>query len=180
MTEDPERLDADLDVFFRLHDARWSRRGGSSSADPATRAHIRGFARSALERGWLRLWVAEADGRPTAAWYGWRVGARYCYALAGLDEAFESLGLGTVMLGHTIEAAAAEGASIYDFMWGDEEYKRRFETGRRCASTWLFGKPRDPVRWIAASGVRMARAAEGLPPGLREPLARAARSVRPS
>jgi CelD/BcsL family acetyltransferase involved in cellulose biosynthesis len=178
MTADPGQLAADLDEFFRLHDARWSGRGGSSSADPRSREHLRLFAAAALERGWLRLWIAEADGAPAAAWYGWRIGERYCYSLAGLDPAFERLALGTVMLGHTIEAAAAEGARIYDLMWGDEEYKRRFETGRRYASTWLFTPRGHPARLLVSSGARLAAAAESLPGPLRESLARATRVVR--
>lgn len=133
------------------------------------------FAEKALARGWLRLWIAEADGAPAAAWYGWRIGRRYCYALAGLAREFEKLALGTVLLGHTIERAAAEGATIYDFMWGDEDYKRRFETGRRHASTVLLAKPRHPARLLADSGVRLARAAEGMPPGIRTPISSALR-----
>jgi CelD/BcsL family acetyltransferase involved in cellulose biosynthesis len=175
MTESAAELEADMDTFFRLHDERWERRGGSSSADAATREHQRRFAAAALERGWLRLWTAEVDGKPAAAWYGWRIAERYCYALAGLDEAYERHGLGTVLLGHTIEQAAAEGARVYDMMWGDEGYKSRFETGRRYASTWIFPRRRHPARALVGSGVRAARAAESLPPGLRKPLARLAR-----
>jgi CelD/BcsL family acetyltransferase involved in cellulose biosynthesis len=180
MTETAAELERDMETFFRLHDARWEGRGGSSSADPETREHQRRFAAAALERGWLRLWTAEADGEPAATWYGWRIGERYCYALAGLDEAYERLALGTVLLGHTIEAAAAEGARIYDMMWGDEGYKSRFETGRRHASTWLFGRRRHPASLLVGGGVRAARAAESLPPGLRRPLARIARAGRES
>jgi CelD/BcsL family acetyltransferase involved in cellulose biosynthesis len=180
ITETAAELERDMETFFRLHDARWEGRGGSSSADPATREHQRRFAAAALERGWLRLWTAEADGEPAASWYGWRIGERYCYALAGLDEAYEKLALGTVLLGHTIEAAAEEGARIYDMMWGDEGYKSRFETGRRYASTWLFSKRRHPARVAVGTGVRAARAAESLPPGLRKPLARIARVGRGS
>lgn len=175
ITETADDLPADLDWFFRLHDERWERRGGSSSKDRRARDHIRLFAEKALARGWLRLWIAEADGAPAAAWYGWRIGRRYCYALAGLAREFEKLALGTVLLGHTIEQAAAEGATIYDFMWGDEDYKRRFETGRRHASTVLLAKPHHPARLLADSGVRLARAAEGMPPGIRKPISSALR-----
>ncbi len=178
MTAGAEQLDADLDEFFRLHDARWEKRGGSSSADSRSREHLRSFAAAALERGWLRLWIAEADGRPAAAWYGWRIGERYCYALAGLDEAFEQRALGTVLLAHTIEQAAAEGAAIYDLMWGDEGYKKRFETGRRYATTWLFPRRRHPAGLLLTSGARLAMAAESLPDPVRRPLAKAARAVR--
>lgn len=151
MTTDPARLADDFETFFRLHEERWRARGGSSSGTADAKRFQLRFATSALERGWLRLWIAEADGAPAAAWYGWRIGDRYCYALSGLSERYESLGLGTVLLAHTIESADAEGASIYDLMWGDEDYKRRFETGRRQAATWVVGRRRSPLRLASAT-----------------------------
>lgn len=151
MTADPERLEEDFETFFHLHEERWRARGGSSSGSEDAKAFQREFAAAALERGWLRLWIAEADGAPAAAWYGWRIGGRYCYALSGLSERFEPLGLGTVLLAHTIEQADAEGATVYDLMWGDEGYKRRFETGRRQAQTWIVGRHRHPAQLAAAA-----------------------------
>lgn len=159
MTTAPERLDADLDTFFRLHEERWSARGGSSwDAEDVKRFHRR-FAAAALARGWLRLWTAEADGAAAAAWYGWRIGGRYCYALSGLSRRFEPLALGTVLLAHTIEQAAAEGVTVYDLMWGDEGYKRRFETGRREAETWVLGRRRHPVQLAVATRTALERTA---------------------
>jgi len=159
MTTDPERLSEDLDIFFRLHEERWRNRGGSSSGEEEVKRFHRQFAAAALTRGWLRLWIAEADGEPAAAWYGWRIGGRYCYALSGLSERYEPLGLGTVLLAHTIEQAALEGASIYDLMWGDEGYKRRFETGRRHAATWVLGRRRHPIQASAAARTALERKA---------------------
>lgn len=170
LTATPTELEADLDTFFRLHDDRWRRRGGSTLEAPSARRHLRLFAAAALERGWLRLWTAEADGEPAASWYGWRIGDRYCYALAGLGAEYERHGLGTVLLAHTIEQAATEGAAVYDLMWGDEGYKERFETGRRRVATWMVTRRRHPARVAVAAGVRSARALEGLPPSLRQPL----------
>ncbi|HXV04504.1 MAG TPA: GNAT family N-acetyltransferase [Solirubrobacterales bacterium] len=180
MTSTSQELDADLDVFWRLHDERWRDRGGSSSAIPAARRHLRLFAAAALERGWLRLWTAVADGEPAASWYGWRIGGRYCYSLAGLSRRFERHGLGTVLLAHTIEQAAAEGVTVYDLMWGDEDYKRRFETGRRHAVTWLLSRSRHPIRPAVSFGMQVARAGDELPPALRRPLKRLAGTVRRS
>ena len=180
MTTESHELRADMDTFFRLHDERWRKRGGSSSQDPSTRQHQRLFAAAALERGWLRLWTAEADGEPAASWYGWRIGGRYCYALAGLSERFESHGLGTVLLAHTIEQAAAEGAEVYDLMWGDEDYKRRFETGQRQVATWLLSRRGHPMRTAIDLEVRIARIAEGIRPRLRQPLNRVRRMARRS
>ena len=163
-TEGPEQLEADLDTFFALHDERWDPKGGSSSGAPEARELQRSFATAALERGWLRLWVAEADGAPRAAWYGWRIGERCCYALSGLAKEYESFALGTVLLAFTIEQAAAEGAAIYDLMWGDEGYKERFETGRRDAASWTLARRGHPVRSLVAVRTaleRRARSARG-------------------
>ncbi len=178
MTTDPDALDTDLDTFFALHDERFASRGEASSQDEGARRHLRLFAAAALERGWLRLWIAEADGAPAAAWYGWRIGERYCYALAGLRQSFEPLALGTVLLAHTIEQAAGEGAAIYDLMWGDEGYKSRFETGRREARTYTLTRRRSVARAAVVAGIRSRRAVAELPPGLKRPLARAAGAVR--
>lgn len=175
MTTEPAELERDLETFFGLHEERWRDRGGSSAlSDDAKHTHRR-FAAAALERGWLRLWIAEADGEPAAAWYGWRIGSRYCYSLSGLSGRYERLALGNVMLGHTIERAAAEGAEIYDLMWGDEDYKRRFETGRREAVTWTVGRRGSPAFAAAVAAARATARARELPPGLRDPLKRAYR-----
>lgn len=159
LTGESERLDEDFDAFLRLHDARWSRRGGSSSGGESVQRFHRRFAELALERGWLRLWTAEADGEPAASWYGWRIGGRYCYALSGFEQRYEPLSLGMVLLAHTIEQAAAEGAGVYDLMWGDESYKGRFETGRREAATWVLGRRRHPARLAAGARTELERKA---------------------
>jgi CelD/BcsL family acetyltransferase involved in cellulose biosynthesis len=162
MTADATELETDFATFFRLHEERWEDRGGSSSAEEDVQSFQRRFAAAALERGWLRLWTAEVDGEPAASWYGWRIGDRYCYSLSGLSKEYESAALGTVLLAHTIEQAAAEGASVYDLMWGDEGYKKRFETDRREAATWVLGRRRHPVQLADATRTvleRKARAA---------------------
>jgi len=175
LTTDPGSVGPDLDICFALHEERWRERGGSLALSPAIRAVHHGFARLAHERGWLRLWLARLDGEPAAAWYGWRIGDRYCAALTGLG--FERHSLGTVLFAHTIERAAAEGAGIYDFLRGDEDYKARFETGRRGAATWVLGRRRHPLAIASRGGDRLVGLGRGLPPGLRAPAKRAYRLV---
>jgi CelD/BcsL family acetyltransferase involved in cellulose biosynthesis len=179
MTLGPGELEDDLTTFFRLHDERWDDRGGSTFGSEHSRRLLAGFARETQKLGWLRLWIAEADGEPAAAWYGWRVGERYCYALAGLARRCEKNGLGTVLLAHTIEQAAAEGAAVYDLMWGDESYKGRFATGQREAGTWYLA-PGQPSRLALNAAVHGVHALESLPPGAREPLRRIKRGLRRS
>ena len=134
-TREPGGLSADLDTFFALHDARWTTRGGSSVATERARLFHRDFAAALLERGWLRLWFLELDGRAAATWYGWNVGGRYAYYLGGFDPEWEKQSVGFVLLAHTIRSATEEQAYEYDFLRGGEEYKGRFAAEAREIET---------------------------------------------
>lgn len=124
LAQDPSRLDADLDALLRLHQARWA---GASKSFAGKRATLhRAFAAKALERGWLRLWIAELDGRPAAAWYGFRYGDVEWYYQAGRDPRYDRLSIGFVLLAHTIRAALDDGVDEYRLLRGDEPYKLRF------------------------------------------------------
>jgi len=123
-TSDAESLDGDLDVLFRLHRARW----GEQSAFIAGEPFHREFARTALERGWLRLWRMEIGGTPVAAWYGLRFEGPLSYYQAGRDPAWEDAAVGLALLLRTIRCAVEEGASEYRFLRGDEAFKARYAT----------------------------------------------------
>ncbi len=122
LTQDRESLGGDLDVLFALHRSRW----GQDSPFLADMAFHRDFAATALERGWLRLWRLEVDGRPAAAWYGLRFGGADSYYQAGRDPGMEDRAVGLALLLHTIRSALEDGASEYRFLRGDEPFKMRF------------------------------------------------------
>jgi CelD/BcsL family acetyltransferase involved in cellulose biosynthesis len=172
-TERQEELGRDLETFFRLHYARWSDRGGSTSAGERARAFHADFAAAALERGWLRLWFLELDGEPAASWYGWSLGGVYSYYLAGFDPARERLRPGHVLLAHTLREAIAEGAHTYDMLLGDEEYKRRLASSERAVRTTTLVRARHPARLLVSAEGAMRRASRRLSPSARRRLGRA-------
>lgn len=139
LADDPARLGADLDVLFRLHDVRWQGEGSGALAERRAAFH-RDFARVALERGWLRLWMLELDGRPAAAWYGLRFANRELYYQAGRDPTFEREGVGFVLLAHTLREAMNDGMREYDFLRGSEVYKDRFTDDDTAVETWAAGR----------------------------------------
>jgi CelD/BcsL family acetyltransferase involved in cellulose biosynthesis len=122
LADDPARLDDDLGLLFRLHEARW----GAQSPFLRWREFHAEFARVALEHGWLRLWFLELDGRPAAAWYGFRFGRVESYYQAGRDLARRDASVGFVLLAHTIREAAGDGMREYRFLRGGEPFKSRF------------------------------------------------------
>jgi CelD/BcsL family acetyltransferase involved in cellulose biosynthesis len=109
----------DLDALLELHAARW----GPDHFDAADRAFQHEFARRAAERGWLRLWVLEAQGRMAAATYGWRLGATSFGYLQAFDEAFAKYRPGMVIAEHAVEEAADEGCAEFNMLRGSEHYK---------------------------------------------------------
>jgi CelD/BcsL family acetyltransferase involved in cellulose biosynthesis len=125
LTEDPARLDADMRTLIALHRARWGAGESSVFTGKGEAFHLE-FARQALERGWLRLWTMELDGRPVAAWYGLRYGGIESYYQAGRDPAVDGLSVGFVLLCHSIRSAFEDGMREYRFGSGGEPYKSRF------------------------------------------------------
>jgi CelD/BcsL family acetyltransferase involved in cellulose biosynthesis len=151
LADDPARLDADLDVLFRLHEARWP---GSDFA--RRQAFHRDFARTAHERGWLRLWFLELEGSPAAVWYGFRFGEVDSHFQVGRDLAWRRFGTGTLLTGHTIREALADGRREYRFLRGGEDYKYRFATEDPGLQT--FGLARGALGRTALAAVAAWRA----------------------
>jgi CelD/BcsL family acetyltransferase involved in cellulose biosynthesis len=132
-----------LDTFFRLHALRHD----GPTVITRTEAFQREFAEIAAARGWLRLWLVELDGRPAAAWLGYRFAGAECYYQSGRDPAFDRHSVSFVLLAHTIRTALEDGAREYRFLRGDEPYKYRFASS-------------DPgLETIAVAGSSKGRAA---------------------
>jgi CelD/BcsL family acetyltransferase involved in cellulose biosynthesis len=167
LSEDPDRLDDDLTALFDLHEARWA--GESSGALAGSRnAFHRDFAALAQERGWLRLWIAEVEGRAVAAWYGFRFGGADWYYQFGRDPAWEKASLGLVLLAHTVRDAIESGQRQYRLLRGGEAYKDRFATGDPGLETVAVG--RGPRGRFA---VRAAAAGLAMPEPVRRRVVRA-------
>jgi CelD/BcsL family acetyltransferase involved in cellulose biosynthesis len=122
---DSTTLDADLDALFRLHRARF---GQESAFGGGRAAFHRAFARQAQERGWLRLWTLELDGRTVAAQYGFRFGGVESFFQSGRDPELRRESLGMTLLSHAIRSAADEGVREFALLRGHEPYKYRFAT----------------------------------------------------
>jgi CelD/BcsL family acetyltransferase involved in cellulose biosynthesis len=171
LSDRPDRLEADLDTLFDLHDARWEGRG-SPGFGPGNRAFHRRFAAQALDAGWLRLWFAEVAGRPVAAWYGFRYGNAEWYYQSGRDPAWDEHAVGFVLLVHTIRAALEDGMATYHLLLGDEAYKRRFASEDEGVETLALAT--GAAGRAAIAGARLANSA---PPSIRGALANAAAFV---
>jgi CelD/BcsL family acetyltransferase involved in cellulose biosynthesis len=152
LADDPDRLSEDLDVLFRLHRDRWGHETNFSSRE---RFH-RDFAWESYRRGWLRLWFAELDGEPAAAWYGFRFADVESYYQAGWAAHWAETSVGFVLLAHTIREAFQNGMKEYRFLRGGEAYKYRFADSDPALETVAL--PRGPLgRVFVASATTLRR-----------------------
>jgi CelD/BcsL family acetyltransferase involved in cellulose biosynthesis len=124
---DSATLDADLDVAFHLHSARFGVHRGCDFCgqhEPFQRA----FARVALEHGWLRLLLLEVDGAPVSCEYGFLFENAYFAYQGGRDPAWDRASVGFLLEVESIRRILAEGAHEYRFLGGEEDYKYRWPT----------------------------------------------------
>jgi CelD/BcsL family acetyltransferase involved in cellulose biosynthesis len=151
---EPHRLQEDLGLLYALHRARW----GARSAFSRFEDFHRDFAAVALEREWLRLWFLELDGRPAAAWYGFRFAGVESYYQAGRDPTFRDESVGFVLLSHSIREAAEEGVVEYRLLRGAEGFKLRFADADPGVETFApaRGAAGRAARAAAAVGLRSA------------------------
>ena len=137
LAEDPERLEADMDTLFKLHELRYgaAEKGLGAFSHELASFH-RDFARQALDNGWLRLWTAYLGEEPAAAWYGFRLGGADWFYQSGRDPRFDRQSVGFVLMARTLRDAVDSGMGTYKLLLGAEEYKKRFSSREPTVDTF--------------------------------------------
>ena len=122
-----EEVTASLGALARMNIRRKSARGEVSSfADPRSLAMRQHAAELFRERGWLRLDELRIDDRVIASLMGFQFrGTYFCYQM-GFDDEFAAIGPVHCLLGHRIAQLIADGVTRFDFLAGEEPYKREY------------------------------------------------------
>lgn len=115
---------AALPDFFRLH--RLSAPDKERFLTPAVEQFFRSMTARMADNGAVRLFMLDVDDRAVAAMYTFAAEGRLLVYNSGYDPEYSRVGAGMVLTGKMIEAAAAEGLEICDFLRGNEAYKYRF------------------------------------------------------
>ena len=143
---DLESVDRSLDALFRLHQGRWESIGEPGSFSLHERRDFyRDLGRALLERGWLELWVLVLDGNISAVQFAFRYADRVFQLQEGYDHTRPSDRLGYVLRGEVLKALIKEGVRVYDFLGGEDPYKKRWATqpgsyrNLRLALRWSKG-----------------------------------------
>ncbi len=116
-----------FETFLYQHRARWRKKRLPGAFLGRSLAFHREWIEKAAEREWLRLSLLRLDGQVIGAIYAMRSAGTVYYYQAGFDPDHSSVSPGTLLVAHTIRTAIEEGATSFDFMRGDEPYKRRWK-----------------------------------------------------
>lgn len=169
---DPARIANLLDRLYDLHAARWAARDRPGNfRDERVRAFHGDLAATLGSAGALRLGMLAGTDRILAMLYALEWGGVVSYYQSGFDPEPppgvkpSDYSPGLVLIGRALEEAVERGGSEFDFLRGDEPYKRRWTGLRR--RTWgllairpsaLRARGRARVlRWARASRSRVKR-----------------------
>ncbi len=150
----PSTVKEDLDILLRLHRDRWRKRGLPGLFFGRRGKFFRRWASQGVTAGKVELLVAESAGDPVGAACFLVHGGRTCFYQSGVLPVVGSPG--TALVAEAIARAYQRNDRIFDFLRGDEPYKRRWRpnvessTGRyllvgnnvtswsvrRCQSAW--------------------------------------------
>ena len=124
----PATLAGDMEALFALHQRRWNQRWlPGVFAGRRVRAFHQEVAWRLLEDGALRLHSLRFDGKVQAALYCFQFNGRCAYYAGGFEPEHARLSLGTVITARAIRhAIEADGARAFDFLRGDEPYKKKW------------------------------------------------------
>lgn len=139
----PDAVEAALDTLLDLHARTFAARGEPTVFQgPRVRALHLAVMRRAAAEGALWLPVLSQDGAPLAAFYGFVWQGVLHHLQSGVDPARRSFGPGRVLRLLTLEQDVfGRGLVDYDFMDGDEPYKREWTDRRRRLYRVVVDKP---------------------------------------
>jgi CelD/BcsL family acetyltransferase involved in cellulose biosynthesis len=119
-----------LDALFGFHDARFEHRG-SAFQTASLRAFHGEVTRSALERGWLRMYALRLDDAVAGVMYGFARDNQFYFYQHGFDIRHQQHSVGLVVMALSIRAAIDERLDAFDMLWGTEPYKNLWTSDAR-------------------------------------------------
>jgi len=160
----PQDLEITMDRLETMHQSVRLAHGDPGAFATARLGEFhREVARRMLAAGRLRLWHLDVGDRTIAAIECMRFADRVSFYTTGFDLDWAAYGPGRSVMARAIQGAADEGATEFDFLRGDEEYKRAWGTETRC--DLRIRRPvgtRGRLLWAARSAASPLRSLRGV------------------
>jgi len=129
LTDYADRVDEGWAHLMRLHEQRWD--GAGAFGDPRIESLQLAFAREMAQRQRLWLTTLDLEGQPAAAWYGFASHDTVYFYQSGRAPQWQSSSVGLVLMGMMIRRAIERGYTWFDFLRGEDAYKRDWTATQR-------------------------------------------------
>lgn len=148
LTDYADRVDEGWGHLMRLHDQRWN--GAGAFGDPRVEHLQLAFARAMAQQG--RVWLTTLDiaGVPAAAWYGFASDDTVYFYQSGRVPEWEHASVGFVLMGMMIRRAIERGYKWFDFLRGEDAYKRDWTTAQRVTREVVVFRAGWRGGWVRA------------------------------
>jgi CelD/BcsL family acetyltransferase involved in cellulose biosynthesis len=144
----PENFAAGWRHLVELHERRWANGGGGTFSDARVERLHRTFAAEVARRGQLWLTTLDLDGAAAAAWYGFADRDTVYFYQSGRDPRWEDKSVGVALMVKMIRRAIERGYRRFDFLRGDEAYKREWTAAEAVTQELVVFRPGWRGRWL--------------------------------
>jgi CelD/BcsL family acetyltransferase involved in cellulose biosynthesis len=125
-----------FDRLLELHSVRSENMGWDSSFDKGRRRFHRALSDGASAGEGPVAVVASRGDDVVGVLYAFRFGSTFAYYQTGWSQDYVRESLGSVLVLEAMEYARSTGATLFDFLRGDDPYKRRFGAVEAHDETW--------------------------------------------
>ena len=144
----PDRLDEGWRHLCSLHEERWAQSG--ALGDEQLGRLLRRFSSSLAAQNELWLTTLDLNGAPAAAWYGFACFDTVYFYQGGRDPQWDSLSVGSVLMGAMIRRAIERGYRRFDFLRGQDDYKLSWTSTARLIYEVVLFRPDWRGTWLNA------------------------------
>lgn len=124
---DVDVLDSSMDKLIELHQKRWrKKRMPGAFYSKRIRNFHKDVARAMLLKGALSLFELKDRAKVVSSLLSYHIGGKRYYYISGYDLDYSKRSVGTVILGLAIKFSIEAGDDTFDFLRGDEEYKKNW------------------------------------------------------
>lgn len=140
-----------MNSVFNLHQKRWKIKGGFKGmfANSKFKDFSLEVAKTFSKIGWLGLYGIEVSGTPIAVSYGFYFKNKYYSNISGLDSNFLKYDIGILLRFLIMEKCINKKITEYDFLWGNDMWKKRFRPDHKNTYNSLIIKNKLSTRLIA-------------------------------
>jgi CelD/BcsL family acetyltransferase involved in cellulose biosynthesis len=141
---DPAEILTRLPVLFDQHRRRWpGPENASRFHNPEVCRLFEVATECCVGADLLRFTQVDCDGRPIACHFGLELAGRRFMKAFSFEPELRGRSPGGILMRHIILGARDEGARVFDFGTGDQDFKARYATRSWRVLGWRFYPPED-------------------------------------